>query len=184
MLPQRATMVCRSNTWFRNNHLGSATITREPRHMQQFHARIRTRRGFTLVELAVVIVIIGVLAAFGVPKFLNSVEEVEGCGSLQLPLRDSVGSGAVHRAEWCLRQCDHQSRHHAPGPAVLHRGQHHAVHQLNRCSWLVARARPELEFELFLQRRLDLQDGFGHDQLDDHDLSVDLPGDDQLRQQW
>jgi len=43
--------------------------------MQRRFPSSKARRGFTLVELAVVIVIIGVLAAFGVPKFLASVEK-------------------------------------------------------------------------------------------------------------
>ena len=40
----------------------------------QYPFKTRRRRGFSLVELSVVVIIIAVLAAFGIPRMLKSVE--------------------------------------------------------------------------------------------------------------
>jgi type IV pilus assembly protein PilA len=41
---------------------------------KSYRADRGTRRGFSLVELSVVVIIIGVLASFGIPRMLKSVE--------------------------------------------------------------------------------------------------------------
>ncbi len=85
----------------------------------------RTRAGFTLVELAVVIVIIGVLAAFGVPKFLNSVERSKAAEAFAYLSAIREAEERIPGRLGRLRQRPHAVGHPAPAPCVLLGAEHH-----------------------------------------------------------
>ena len=50
---------------------------------KKFHVKANSRNGFSLVELSVVVIIIGVLAAFGIPRMLKSVERSKASESFK-----------------------------------------------------------------------------------------------------
>ena len=78
------------------------------------------RKGFTLVELAVVIVIIGVLAAFGIPRFLHSVERSKAAEAFAY-LSAVRSAQERYLAQRHLRHRGHRPRPPAQHAEVLHR---------------------------------------------------------------
>ena len=152
--------------------------------MQRVVSRIRTRKGFTLVELAVVIVIIGVLAAFGVPRFLQSVEKSKASEAFNYLSAIQSAEERVPGPERHVRQCDLEPRHPTAVTAVFHRAElDHRHPRQRRESGLVADAHAQREFELRLYGQLDADRVRYLEYLDDHDLPADLPGDRDGQQQ-
>ena len=66
--------------------------------LQLFRKRLSNRKGFTLVELLVVISIIGILSAIAVPKFQNATNAAK-IAKIQADLRTIDSAMAVYYAQ-------------------------------------------------------------------------------------
>jgi type IV pilus assembly protein PilA len=69
-------------------------------------AHLRNERGFTLIEILVVILIIGVLAAIAIPQFVGQSEKAQDVDAMSMArnLRTHVESCYIETRDWA--QCD------------------------------------------------------------------------------
>ena len=139
--------------------------------MLQPVSRSKARKGFTLVELAVVIVIIGVLAAFGVPKFLKSVEKSKASEAFNYLSAVQSAQERYLAQNGVYATSDHrQARHPLPAPQYFTVGPitaHPATHWAPTWSLTLTR-NASVELRTYT---VDLDPGWlRHDQLDHQGL--------------
>jgi general secretion pathway protein G len=82
------------------------------------HARSRISRGFTLVELLIVVVILGILAAIAIPQFANSTRDAQ-LTSLQTNLNVLRSAVEYYKFQHSSRYPGYPVGGGSPDPAVF-----------------------------------------------------------------